>query len=194
VLDTVSPLVPSAKSPLSLESLRSEAAVAKKKEVLTRGAVTYGGPRRLHTALTLAMQHFLPTPTRATKSTEGRYREGTTCAVGQGVGVSGVYEGVARVIKGPTSSSASLMLPGDILITGSMSPSMSSYLAIAGAVVFESGGILSSAAITARELGKISIVGCAFATAIFKDGDRLRIDGTRGTVKRLKPLAATSKR
>ena len=46
-----------------------------------------------------------------------------------------------------------------------------------------SGAPLSHAAIVARELGIPAVVGCGNATMRLKTGDRVRVDGTAGTVE-----------
>jgi pyruvate,water dikinase len=53
------------------------------------------------------------------------------------------------------------------------------------AVVTDIGGSLSHAAIVARELGIPAVVGCGDATIRLKTGDRVRVDGSVGTVTQL---------
>ena len=53
----------------------------------------------------------------------------------------------------------------------------------AGAVITDVGAPLSHAAIVARELGIPAVVGCGNATAVLRTGDRVRVDGGRGTVE-----------
>jgi pyruvate,water dikinase len=53
----------------------------------------------------------------------------------------------------------------------------------AAAVITDVGAPLSHAAIVARELGIPAVVGCGNATMILKTGDRVRVDGTAGTVQ-----------
>jgi pyruvate,water dikinase len=55
----------------------------------------------------------------------------------------------------------------------------------ASAVVTELGGALSHAAIVARELSVPAVVNVEEATARLRDGDRVRVDGTRGVVERV---------
>ena len=52
----------------------------------------------------------------------------------------------------------------------------------AGAIVTDRGGMLSHAAITARELKIPCIVGCKDATKKLSDGDEVVVDATRGVV------------
>ena len=57
----------------------------------------------------------------------------------------------------------------------------------AAAVVTDIGAPLSHAAIVARELGIPAVVGCGNATAVIRDGDRVRVDGSAGVVQVLRP-------
>ena len=55
-------------------------------------------------------------------------------------------------------------------------------LPLLGALVTDSGGLLSHAAIVSREYGIPGVVGCRDATALIADGARVRVDGTAGEV------------
>ncbi len=55
----------------------------------------------------------------------------------------------------------------------------------AAAIVTDVGAPLSHAAIVARELGIPAVVGCGSATMRLCTGDRVRVDGGRGTVELL---------
>ena len=59
----------------------------------------------------------------------------------------------------------------------------------AAAVVTDVGAPLSHAAIVARELGIPAVVGCGNATMVISTGDRVRVDGSAGTVEVLAPRA-----
>jgi pyruvate,water dikinase len=52
-------------------------------------------------------------------------------------------------------------------------------------VVTDVGAPLSHASIVARELGIPAVVGTGNATMRVRDGDRIRVDGARGTVELL---------
>ena len=56
----------------------------------------------------------------------------------------------------------------------------------AGAVLTDTGGLTSHAAIVSRELGVPCLVGTKLATKIFKNGDVVEIDPEAGTAKKLK--------
>ena len=50
-------------------------------------------------------------------------------------------------------------------------------------MVTDVGAPLSHAAIVARELGVPAVVGCVNATTRLRDGDRIIVDGGRGTME-----------
>jgi pyruvate,water dikinase len=97
-----------------------------------------------------------------------------------GVGVSpGVVEGLARVVTDPGCSEVE---PGEILVTPATDPSWSSIMFISAALVVDIGGALSHAAIVARELAVPCVVNTKTGSRCIRTGDRLRVDGTTGTV------------
>jgi pyruvate,water dikinase len=55
-------------------------------------------------------------------------------------------------------------------------------LGLAGAIVAESGGVLSNAAILARECAIPAVFGVHQATHHIRDGERVTVDGTRGMI------------
>src|SRR5690242_4044012 len=92
----------------------------------------------------------------------------------------GVYEGPARLINGP--SQFDRIVKGDILVTASTTEAFNILLPLLGAIVTDSGGLLSHSAIVAREYGIPGVVGTREATQRIADGARLRVDGDRGEV------------
>jgi phosphohistidine swiveling domain-containing protein len=99
-----------------------------------------------------------------------------------GLGVSaGVTEGLARVVL-DVDDQASLE-PGEILVCHTTDPSWTSSFVIASAVVIDIGGVLSHGAIVARELGIPGVVNTTDGTTRLRSGDRVRVDGTAGTVR-----------
>lgn len=99
----------------------------------------------------------------------------------QGASASaGVFHGTARILTGPEDFS--LLQAGDVLIARTTTPVWSALFAIAGAVVTDSGGILSHAATVAREYRVPCVVATKDATQIFRDGERVVVDGDHGTV------------
>jgi pyruvate,water dikinase len=98
-----------------------------------------------------------------------------------GVGASaGVVRGRARVVKSLTE--ADDLAHGDILVCPSTSPPWSPYFAVVAGVVTDAGGMISHAAIEAREYGIPAVVGTREATARIPDGATVTIDGTAGTI------------
>lgn len=99
-----------------------------------------------------------------------------------GIGCSpGVVEGIARVLK--SLSEIDDMKPGEILVTPHTDPGWTPLFLTCKAVVTEIGGFLSHGATIAREYGIPTVVNVAEATRTIGTGDRIRVDGTRGTVE-----------
>ena len=92
----------------------------------------------------------------------------------------GTYEGTARLIRGPTELGR--LHQGDVLVTQSTSEAFNIALPLVGAIVTDSGGLLSHAAIVAREYGIPSVVGTRKGTAMIPEGARVRVDGSAGEV------------
>ena len=102
----------------------------------------------------------------------------------QGIPASaGVVEGTARIVL--SAASIDRLEPGDILVTPTTDTAWTPLFLDAVGVVTELGGSLSHAAIVARELGVPAVVNVEGATVRIRDGERIRIDGSRGTVERL---------
>ncbi len=102
----------------------------------------------------------------------------------RGTGASaGIVRGTARVALSPGDFGR--ILPGDIIVCPSSNPSWVPVFAIAGGLVTNTGGILSHAAVVAREFGLPAVVGTGDATTRIADGRMVEIDGTRGTVRLL---------
>ncbi|HUR03505.1 MAG TPA: PEP/pyruvate-binding domain-containing protein [Nonomuraea sp.] len=98
-------------------------------------------------------------------------------------GAPGIVEGVARVISSPEDGER--LKPGEILVTTLTNIGWTPMFPRAAAVVTDMGAPLSHASIVARELGIPAVVGTGNATMRLHDGDRVRVDGERGTVELL---------
>ena len=72
------------------------------------------------------------------------------------------------------------------MVAKSTVPSFVSAMERASAILTEIGGLLSHAAIVSRELKTPCIVGIDNITEILKDGDLVKVNATKGTVKKLK--------
>ena len=101
----------------------------------------------------------------------------------RGLGVSpGSATGNVRVIVDPVEQAGELR-PGEVLVARATDPGWTPLFLIAGAAVVERGGMLSHAAIVAREIGMPVVVDIASATRALRDGQRVRVDGTTGLVE-----------
>jgi len=92
----------------------------------------------------------------------------------------GVYEGPARRVSHP--SEFDRIVRGDVLVTQSTTEAFNILLPLLGAIVTDSGGLLSHSAIVAREYGIPGVVGTREATERIADGARVRVDGDAGEV------------
>jgi len=92
----------------------------------------------------------------------------------------GVYEGPARRVAGPAEFDR--IARGDVLVTESTTEAFNILLPLLGAIVTDSGGLLSHAAIVAREYGIPGVVGTREGTELIPDGARVRVDGAAGEV------------
>ncbi|QQR92869.1 MAG: hypothetical protein IPJ89_01325 [Candidatus Iainarchaeum archaeon] len=105
-------------------------------------------------------------------------------------GNRGFYAGIAKVIPSDTrinhAKAIREMQKGDVLVSGSTGPELILACRKAGAIVTEEGGIISHAAIIARELGIPCVIGTRIATKVLRDGDRIEVNATTGTVKIIK--------
>lgn len=100
----------------------------------------------------------------------------------QGVPASpGEYEGIARLVL--DLEDMAQVKEGDILVARMTAPSYNALLPMLGGIVTDRGGLLSHAAIVAREYGLPAVVGCMEATQAIPNGSRIRVNGTSGEVK-----------
>ncbi len=99
------------------------------------------------------------------------------------VAYSGKAKGVVRVVFDPYK--VKVFNKGDVLITGMTRPEFLPLMKKASAFVTDAGGMLSHAAIVARELKKPCILGTETATKVFKDGDKVEVDADKGIVRKL---------
>jgi phosphohistidine swiveling domain-containing protein len=95
----------------------------------------------------------------------------------------GIYEGPARRVSGP--SEFGRIQQGDVLVTESTTEAFNILLPLLGAIVTDSGGLLSHSAIVAREYGIPGVVGTREGTDRIPDGARVRVDGDAAEVTTL---------
>jgi len=100
----------------------------------------------------------------------------------RGVGASpGIASGAVRRIATPAGSDA--LRPHEILVTTLTTPDWVPVMKRAAAIITETGGTTSHAAIVSRELGIPCIVGARNANTLLDDGRIVTVDGREGTVR-----------
>ena len=101
----------------------------------------------------------------------------------------GKIKGMVRVINrnynNPeiTKNAMQSMKPGEIFVSATTDPELIEGLKKSAAIITDIGGMLSHAAITARELDKLCIVGTQIASKVLKDGMEVEVDADNGVVK-----------
>ncbi|WP_125777293.1 PEP/pyruvate-binding domain-containing protein [Antribacter gilvus] len=95
-------------------------------------------------------------------------------------GSAGWASGPARVVRGPADFPR--VRPGDVLVCLFTDPAWTPLLRVAAAVVTQTGGMLSHAAIVARERRIPAVLGVPDVTTRIHDGDRVTVDGATGVV------------
>ncbi|HEY9000739.1 MAG TPA: phosphoenolpyruvate synthase [Mucilaginibacter sp.] len=110
--------------------------------------------------------------------------KGETITTGEAVG-NKIASGCARILSSPAE--AGKLQPGDILVTDITSPDWDLIMKKVAGIVTNKGGRTSHAAIIARELGAVAIVGTEDATETIKDGELITLscaEGKRGIIYR----------
>jgi pyruvate,water dikinase len=92
----------------------------------------------------------------------------------------GTVEGLARVLRSPDQLGE--LKKGEILVTPVTAPSWAPVFGKIAAAVTDIGGMMSHAAIVCREYGLPAVTGTGNASSRIRTGQRLRVDGTAGTV------------
>jgi pyruvate,water dikinase len=92
----------------------------------------------------------------------------------------GQYTGPVRIIM--SQSEFSKLQVGDVMVCPTTQPPWSVLFPSVGALVTDSGGILSHPAIIAREYHVPAVVATRNATSILRDGQVVTVDGTTGRV------------
>ncbi len=97
-------------------------------------------------------------------------------------GSPGLAEGPVRVVRDP--SQWGRLRDGEVLVAPYTNPSWTPLFRRAAAVVADTGSVGSHAAIVAREYGIPAVMATVEGTRRLVDGERVRVDGTRGLVLR----------
>ncbi len=92
----------------------------------------------------------------------------------------GTATGVARIVRGPDDFG--LVCLGDILVCPYTDPAWTPLLRLVAGVITEVGGVLSHAAIVAREHRIPAVLGVEGATGRIRAGSIVLLDGDQGTV------------
>ncbi|MCC6382443.1 MAG: hypothetical protein IT304_08025 [Dehalococcoidia bacterium] len=92
----------------------------------------------------------------------------------------GQARGRARVVL--ELDEALALEEGEVLVCPFTAPAWTPLFSLAAAIVTDAGGVLSHAAITAREYGVPCVAGVREATRTIPDGAVVSVDGTAGTV------------
>ncbi len=101
-------------------------------------------------------------------------------------GSPGIARGRARVIR--SLADAELLQAGEVLVAPTTSQPWMPLFGAAAALVTETGGVLSHAAVVAREFKLPAVVAVAGATQLVQDGQLLEVDGDRGLVRIVEDL------
>lgn len=89
-----------------------------------------------------------------------------------------IAAGKARILGSPDE--ADKIEEGDVLVTEITNPDWDPIMKKASAIVTNSGGRTSHAAIVARELGAVAVVGAGNATETIKDGQEVTVSSAKG--------------
>jgi len=92
----------------------------------------------------------------------------------------GVAEGRVRVISDPAVES---LAPGEILVCRATDPAWTPLFLAAAGLITEVGGMMTHGSVVAREYGIPAVVGVHDATGRLSTGQRVRLDGTNGTIE-----------
>jgi pyruvate,water dikinase len=167
------------------EQVLSEAEIRQVAELMLRDEEHYGSPQdtewciedgRAYLVQSRPVTHRLDAPAAPPASVPPAGR-----VLAHGLGASpGVAAGSARIALEP--GHASNLGEGDILVAHMTSPDWVPFMKKAGAIVTDSGGMTSHAAIVARELGIPCVVGTHDATTTIPAGTTVTVDGGTGTV------------
>lgn len=119
-----------------------------------------------------------PEPQAASATTET-----TMPRILSGVGAcAGIVEGRAVVVDDPAHAEVD---DGDILVARTTDPSWVSLMFLSSALVVDIGGLMSHAAVVARELDIPCVMNTGNGTEVLRTGDLIRVDGAEGTVELL---------
>ncbi|MFV8466132.1 phosphoenolpyruvate synthase [Flavobacterium sp. LB1P62] len=89
-----------------------------------------------------------------------------------------ISSGKARILNSPQDGN--LLQDGEIIVTDLTNPDWDPIMKRASAIITNKGGRTSHAAIVARELGTVAVVGCGNATSVIKNGQEITVSCAEG--------------
>ena len=95
----------------------------------------------------------------------------------------GIVKGKVRIVN--TLKEMKQMRKGEVLVSTMTTPRLFEAVKKASAIVTDEGGITCHAAIVAREMKKPCVIGTKIATRVFKDGNMVEVDATKGIVRKI---------
>jgi rifampicin phosphotransferase len=130
--------------------------------------------RRTMEALVAVIGFVLESEESQRRQAHGRKLTGIAASPGR-------YRGTVRVLQ--SEHELTKLEPGDVLVCPITSPVWSVVFPNVGALVTDTGGLLSHPAIIAREYRVPAVVATGNATELLADGQVVTVDGTAGTVE-----------
>ena len=130
-------------------------------------------PAEARLAMEAMMWYFDPDEEALNTTQSGQTMTGTAVSPGK-------YTGPVRVIM--HEGEFDKLQPGDVLVCPTTSPVWSVLFPSIGALVADTGAMLSHPAIIAREYQVPAVVALGNATALLNDGQVVTVDGSAGTV------------
>jgi pyruvate,water dikinase len=109
-------------------------------------------------------------------------KKGKLLTTGIGLG-NKIAAGKARILQSPEQGAS--LKPGEVLVTGITNPDWDPIMKKAAAIVTDKGGRTSHAAIVARELGVVAIVGTGDGTQVIEDGQMITVSCAEGKTGRV---------
>lgn len=150
-------------------------------DLALRAEAHYGRPQDLEFAIENGVPFLTQSRPITTLDAKPAPRETPSGILVRGLGASpGRRSGRVRVLA--SVADASSLGHGEVLVTRLTSPDWVPIMRRAAAIVTDSGGMTSHAAIVARELGVPCIVGARDATMQLATGTVVTVDGTAGVV------------
>jgi pyruvate,water dikinase len=111
---------------------------------------------------------------------QARGRVDTRAAIVGHPASAGQATGPVRILTGPHDFTS--LAEGDVLVAPATTPAWTPLFARAAAVVTDGGTLAAHASLVAREYGIPAVVGTGNATRRLRNGQRVTVDGTTGTV------------